>query len=849
MPYASCYIHAYRAAIQRDIRLVVFDINTIPHRTTENMNVTDFLHGLRASRGWREQITHAEKIPAREGRFSEPDPPLPESIRNMLEQQDIHRLYTHQQQALAAVREGRDFVVVTGTASGKTLCYNLPVFEELLNDPQCCGLYLFPTKALSQDQLRGLVRAMEGVEELDVYVGTYDGDTPPDKRKNLRENGQIIFTNPDMLHAGILPNHAKWSRFFSRLKFVVIDEIHTYRGVFGSQVAGVLLRLDRICRHYGVRPRYLCSSATIANPLELAEQLTGRQMTLIDNDGAPRGPKTFALWNPPFLDDERIERRSPLTEAQYLMTAFLEERIPTIAFTRTRSSTELLYRFVQDGLTPSLARKVRAYRGGYLPQDRRQIEQQLFSGELLGVVSTNALELGIDIGSLEVCILVGYPGTVASTWQQAGRAGRGDEPALVIFIGQNSPIDQYLVNNGRYLFGRSPEHAIVDLTNPHIAIGHLRCAAKELPVGAAESENLFGEYTPAMLELLTEEKHLKKTTQGWRYAGASYPAGQVNLRNIDDVSYTINEMTDEGPQTIGMMDEMSAFTQAHTHAVYLHNGEVYFVDELDVARKVVQVKQQELDYYTQSITEPNIDLQDTERETRWRISTIGTGSVSVSLNVVMFKKIKFENRDAIGYENLDLPTRTLDTTAMWVVPPKSALELCAKWNRVPAEGLRGIVNVLVEVIPLFVMGDTRDIGGVVDSGNLGRPALFVYDKYPGGIGFSERAYEWMEQIMASALELIMACPCSGGCPSCVGAPLPPSAVGGPEEKDLVPDKEAALVLLHEILEKEPYTPREPVPPKHSRVSSVTESAEKPVKSLPPGVEDKIRRRIKGMGRR
>ena len=813
------------------------------------MNVRDFLGGLRAGRHWRDQIIHSRELSAREAHYADPDPPLPPQMQAMLASQGITRLYTHQQQCLSTARSGRDVVVVTGTASGKTLCYNLPVLEHLLADPEACALYLFPTKALSQDQLRGMTRALDGIEGLEALAGTYDGDTPPDLRRSLRDEGQLIFTNPDMLHAGVLPNHAKWSRFFSRLSFVVIDEIHTYRGVFGSQVAGVLRRLDRVCRHYGARPRYICSSATIANPLELAEDLTARPMTLVDEDGSPCGQKTFVLWNPPFLDDEQVQRRSPLTEAQHLMKRLIEERIPTIAFTRTRSSTELLYRFVQDDLTPSLARKIRAYRGGYLPQERRKIEQQLFSGELLGVVSTNALELGIDIGSLEVCILVGYPGTIASTWQQAGRAGRGEDSALVVLIGQNSPVDQYLVNHGDYFFGRNPEHAIVDPTNPHIAVGHLRCAASELPVSAEESADLFGEYTPAMLELLTEERHLRKTTDGWRHRGSGYPAGDVNLRAIDEVTYAINEMTDEGPQTIGMLDELSAFTQAHTHAVYLHDGEVFFVDELDVARKVVNVKRQELDYYTQSVTEPHIDLEATEREAKWRMSHVGSGPVSVSLNVVMFKKIKFESRDSIGYENLDLPTRTLDTTAMWIVPSKASLEACSRWNRVPAEGLKGIVNVLVEVVPLYVMGDARDIGGVVDSGNLGRPAMFIYDKYPGGIGFAEKAYEWVEQIMTSALELILGCPCSGGCPSCVGAPLPVSSVGGPEDRDLVPDKEAALILLHDLLEREPYTPKAVTPAQARRAPTPEPERAMPVKPLPPGLEEKIRRRISGMGRK
>jgi DEAD/DEAH box helicase domain-containing protein len=811
------------------------------------MDARRFLERLQHDRSWKGQLVHVEEIPTQQARHASPDPLLPAKIAEMLAKQNISELYVHQREALELARARRDFVVVTGTASGKTLCYNLPIMETLLEDPQATALYLFPTKALSQDQLRGLLRSLD-LMEMAPIAGTYDGDTPPDRRRKLRDDGQLIFTNPDMLHAGILPNHGRWARFFSRLKYVVIDEIHTYRGVFGSHVGGVLKRLQRICAHYESDPIYLSSSATIANPEELATELTGRKMSLIDDDGAPRGPKWFVLWNPPLIDDAGIERRSPLTEAQYLMTELLEERIPTIAFTRTRAATELLYRFVQDRLSPSLARRIRGYRGGYLPEERREIERQLFEGELLGVVSTNALELGIDIGALEACILVGYPGTIASTWQRAGRAGRGTEPALTILVGQNTPVDQYLMGHSKYFFERSPEHAIVDPLNPHVAIGHLQCAARELPIDDEAERDLFGEFTPAMLELLSDEKQVVLRKGRWHYSKTSYPAAQVNLRNIDDVTYTITHMSEDGPKTLGTLEELSAFTQAHTHAIYLHDGETWFVDRLDVEQKIVYVTSQKLDYCTTAITEPNIDLESTDREEQWRISTIGTGNVTVSLNVVMFKKIKFDSRDSIGYEALDLPTKTLDTTALWIAPPKSSMKLCRDWDRVPAEGLKGISNVLSDVVPLYVMGDTSDIGGVVDSSNLGRPGIFIYDKYPGGIGYSERAYEWIEQIMTSALELIETCPCPDGCPSCVGASLPESAAGGPDDRETLPDKDTALILLHDMLQREPYEPK-PKEPRRKQPAIAKKTAPPPVKPLPPGMEVKIRKRLRGMKRK
>ena len=814
------------------------------------MEVRRFITRLSHQRGWRGQIVYTEELAARPARFVAPQRPLPPEIVSALEKTGVEQLYIHQARALDLAREGADFVVVTSTASGKTLCYNLPIFERLIAEPDSCALYLFPTKALAQDQLRGANRFLESVPGIGATTGTYDGDTPPETRRSLRDSGQLIFTNPDMLHAGILPNHARWARFFERLRYVVIDEVHTYRGVFGSHVAAVLRRLARICAHYDAKPQYLTSSATIANPEELASSLTGREVTLIEEDGSPRGAKSFALWNPPFIDDEdRVERLSPLTEAQRLMCDLIDEDIQTIAFVRTRKMVELLYRFTQEELShrsAARARRIKPYRGGYLPEERRAIEKQLFNGELLGVVSTNALELGIDIGSLEACLIVGYPGTIASTWQQAGRAGRGEAPSLVVLIGHNTPVDQYLMHHGEYLFGKSPEHAIIDPENPHVAVGHLRCAAHELPITVEESPELFGEFTPAMLELLGDEKHLRRIKDQWHWAQSSYPASQVALRTIDDATYTIQQETEDGPRTIGTLDEISAFMQAHTHAVYLHEGETYFVDRLDHDKKISFVKREGLDYYTTAVSENDIRVDSTAREDQWRISAIRFGDVTVSVTVTMFKKIKFGSRDSIGYENLELPTRHLETTALWIMPKESSLDVCRTWGRVPADGLKGIVNVLVEVIPMYVMGDVNDIGGVLDSSNFGRPAMFVYDKYPGGIGYAEKAFDFVEQIMTTALEVISECPCRYGCPSCVGAALLGGSSEGPNDRDIVPDKDAALILLHDMLQREPYEPKErrPEPPREGLKPA--EDPEPAVKPLPPNMEEKIRSRVRGL---
>lgn len=806
------------------------------------------------------QVAHVERIPSREASFADADTngaQMHPEVAGALRDQGIEQLYTHQADALAALARGEDVTVVTSTASGKTLCYQIPTLAAMAESTESTALYVFPTKALAQDQARGLERFSDQSPAFAVTTGTYDGDTPPNLRRKLRDEGRVVLTNPDMLHQGILPNHPRWARFFQNLRYVVLDEVHAYRGVFGSHVANVVRRLNRICAHYGARPQFVCCSATIANPKELSESLTGRSMTLVDNDGAPRGERHFLFWNPPLLEGSTSDRRSPNTEARRLLTALVQARVKTIAFVRARTTAEVLYRYCLDDLSrisPRLANSIRAYRGGYLPSERREIERMLFEGELLAVISTNALELGIDIGGLDASLVVGYPGTIASTWQQAGRAGRQAEGALVIFIGHNSPIDQFLMRNPGYFFGQSPEHGIVDPDNPHVSVGHLRCALREIPIRGEEGD-VFGEFTGAMLEILEDEAQVRQIDNRWYYTKSGYPAAEVSLRNISDPTYTIIEDRDGRPEVIGALDEVSAFFQLHTHAVYMHNAQTYFVDKLDVDRKVAQVRQMPLDYYTQAVDETSIRVNDTELENEWRVSRTYFGEVSVSTLVMMFKKVKFEDRDSIGFENLDLPTFSLDTAGCWIVPPPEAQRLCRDHGRVPSEGLKGIANVMVEVIPLFAMCDGTDIGATIDSSNTGRPTLFVYDRHPGGIGFSEKVFEMMEEVVAASLMVVAECECDEGCPSCVGAPVPPNGDEG-GVKGTIPDKEAALILLHALLEKEPYVPVRPKPrvavPAYATASpgiaghldDAAPSPPIPVKPLPANIEAKIRRKVR-----
>lgn len=815
------------------------------------MTISRFLDELKHSTYYRDQIVRIERLPARPAQYAVPRHALHPALQTTLEALDIQQLYTHQAAAIDHVRSGGHVVVVTSTASGKTLCYNVPVLETLLTDPGARALYLFPTKALAQDQLRGLIRYRDVSTDLPMVAGTYDGDTPQTTRRKLRDEGNIILTNPDMLHQGIIPNHTRWGEFFTSLRYVVIDEIHAYRGIFGSNVANVIRRLLRICKHYDAHPQFICCSATIANPKELAEKLTGSSLEVIssDQDGSPKGPKSFLLWNPPFLDDTMVERRSANSDARDIMVELMRRRFPAIAFVRTRNGAELLYRYCQEGLlqvSPSMARMIRAYRGGYLPEERREIERQLFDGELLGVTSTNALELGIDVGALSASLMVGYPGTISSTWQQAGRAGRGTEESLAVLIAHNTPIDQYLMQNPAYFFGESPEHAVIDPDNPYIVLGHLRCAARELPI-STEDEGVFGEYAPAVLDILEESGHVRPLSGKWYWTGGGYPASDVGLRNINDNTYTIVDTTQEN-QVIGSIDEIGAFTQTHTEAVYLHDAETYFVDNLDLQQRIAYVRKADVDYYTQAITETNIRVDQEESQKTWNKSKIYFGDVTVTTTVVMFRKIKFGSRDSIGFGNLKLPPQDLQTNALWLAPPLEMLKKVKDFGRIPVEGMLGIANVIAEVIPLFSMCDVVDIGATVDSSNTGVPTLYVYDKYPGGLGFAQKIYDIIEPVVEGCWALIDGCPCEDGCPSCVGSPIPVYAQHGAdvEIKGKIPDKESALVILHDLLGKEPYIPKPVTRPRVSTSTAAGESRQetpREVKPLPESVELRIRQRV------
>ena len=783
----------------------------------------EWLDGPDGRRRRPSELVHLERLPARPAVHGDLESPLPDALRRVLEEQGIERLYAHQAEAIGLARAGHHVVIATGTASGKSLAYHLPILERLLLEPAAVALYLFPTKALAQDQLRGLARIAEASPSLGeaLHAGTYDGDTPGERRRKFREQANAILTNPDMLHQGILPYHSRWARVFTNLRYVVVDEVHTYRGIFGSHVANVLRRLRRVARHYGSDPRFLLSSATIRNPGELAELLVGDEVRVVDRDGAPRGPKLFAFWNPrhgeappagagppgssdpPGPASVMPGRASTSVEAERILVALMRRGVQTIAFTRSRVAAELIYRYTRERLERDpdrLAERLSPYRVGYLPEERRAIERRLFDGELRGVISTNALELGIDVGSLDASILVGFPNTIASTWQQAGRAGRSNDPALAVVVAYDDPIDQYLMRHPEYFFRQTPESAVLDPENPYVLASQLSCAAYELPL-SPEDEAIFGRRAPAIASLLEEDGALKQL-DGLRYwSSADYPAGKVNLRTIGDDTFTILDVQNQNA-VIATVDSISAPELVYPEAIYLHEGDTWFVRELDWKQKLAYVERRDVDYYTQPVLDTHLKLLETRETRRWGDLEIGLGTADLSWATVAMKKIRFRSLDAIGYHPLDLPRQNLETVTFWIRPEESVRAALRVKGLNPMEGLSGLRNLLITLLPLHVMCDRPDLGGVLNSSNLGEQAIFLYDRYPGGLGYSERGYALVEDLLRAALRMVEDCPCEMGCPSCVGLPVLRPAQQ--QDYDLhggwpIPNKAATEALLRRIL--------------------------------------------------
>ncbi|MBA3485383.1 MAG: DEAD/DEAH box helicase [Pirellulales bacterium] len=797
------------------------------------MDVAALLERIKTRRDYAGQLEHVEVLPERVGRFAEPVAPLSGPLKRVLAGRGIERLYSHQAAALDAARAGRDWVAVTGTASGKTLCYNLPILEAVLAGGSR-ALYLYPTKALAQDQLKGLLELTSSDPELAAAVrpGVYDGDTPTAQRRRIRNEANLVLSNPDMLHASILPYHPKWADFFTELRFIVLDEVHTYRGILGAHVSAVLRRLMRVCRHYGSEPIFLATSATIANPGELVSQLIGREVEVIADDGSPRGRKYFALWNPAPFGKDSLGRRSANDDAVMWLQETVEADGQALAFTRTRQAAELIHRYLRDALAAQRsphADKVRAYRGGYLPNERREMEQDLFAGRLRAVAATNALELGIDIGSLDVAVLVNYPGTIASCWQQAGRSGRRHDESLAVLLAGNDPVDQYLLRRPEYFFAQTPEHAVVDPDNPYVLARHLKAAAFELPLEGDDFAT-FGPLATPIIDALCQDGLLAEVRGAFYHPGGQNPTIGVSLRHMSDNTFSIvlveggrgkaeggrnklNGFDSRSPSNlqatayslqptstvIANVDAISAVELVYPEAVYLHNGETYLVRELDLNGKIAYVERRETDYYTQAVLESSVRITG-ERATSDALprAALSYGDVDVTWQTVAFKKIKFATRENIGLGPVDLPAQELKTTAFWLAPDDAVrAEMKAQGHRASA-GLVGLRNLAVVALPLVAMCDSRDVSGVVNSHNTGRPTMIVYDRYPGGLGYGEKGFARIHDLLAICREMVASCPCEEGCPSCVGLPnLRPAIHSDPDltRGHPMPDKGATLLLL------------------------------------------------------
>ena len=777
------------------------------------LTLEEWLNRLKRNRKFTGNVRAWESFAPLEGQFMPFPDWVHEDIRRCFVQRGINRLYSHQAESIHETRQGHHVCLVTPTASGKTLCYNLPVLNRILEQPETRALYVFPTKALAQDQMEeihGLIRDLKA----GIGAFTYDGDTPDDARQAIRKQGHVVITNPDMLHAGILPHHTKWQKLFANLEFVVLDELHVYRGIFGSHVTNVMRRLRRICRFYGRDPLFICCSATIANPKDHAERLLELPVNLINKSGAPRARRTFILYNPPVINRELGIRQSAMTPARQVAGELVENDIQTIMFVTSRLNVEILTKYLKDRFdykTPGQKAIISGYRGGYLPHLRREIEEGLRNKELKGVVTTNALELGIDIGDLEACIMVGYPGSVASTWQQAGRAGRTKGESLALLIARSSPLDQFIVDHPQYFFDQSPEHCRINPDNLLILLHHIKSAAFELPFEKGEA---FGKENLAdLLDYLEEKKVLHRTKDRWHWSAESYPADEVSLRSINPENVVVVDETNQGrPKVIAEVDWDSAFTAVHEGAIYMVESRQYHVDRLDLERKKAYVRLVDVDYYTDAMTYTHVRIIDRFEKRERGPLTVEHGEVQVVRKVVGYKKIKFYTSENLGYGDVNLPEKDMHTTGYWFTLSRSLIA-ALPYNRAEIiDGLAGLAYTLHHLGAIFLMSETRDLDRSIgdekedwvlqrhsrarsnaagtrteapDSSDepgteIFEPTIFLFDAYPGGIGFSELLYEKHDQLLHAAKEQIHSCHCQHGCPSCVG----PSLEVGPTAKEV-----------------------------------------------------------------
>jgi len=748
------------------------------------MAVADVIRLINVNPVYQNRVVYTETTEPVSPLYGTLHAPLGDSLESYLGQHRI-RLYSHQCEAVNRIRTGKNVIITTPTASGKTLAFNIPVFEGLEADPEARALYIYPTKALSNDQLATLEQ-MAQFTGISARPAIYDGDTPQSKRAAIRLNARIIISNPHELHQ-VLSFHTKWHPFFSHLKFIVIDEAHRYRGVFGSHIALLLRRLVRLCHFYGTAPQFILSTATLANPLEFAGKLTGLPFDLVDEDGSPHGRKHFVLYNP-FYDG--IGERSTYQETKDLLVSCVKENLQVLCFTGSRKMAELVTLWAREDIRRSsarLAESISAYRAGYLVEERRAIERQLKEGSIKGVVSTNALELGIDIGSLDAVVIAGYPGTMMSTRQQAGRAGRKGDDSIAILVAFANPLDQYFMHHPHHFFSRSHEHAIIDTGNPYIVSGHLLCAAAELPLRETHDGEYFGEPFPELLSELASGDLIRKTSRGWVYSGRGRAADAVRLDGIPGSTFRIMCRG----RLLETMDRAQAYREAHTGAVMLHQGETFIVSEMDLESHVVRITETDVDYYTQPLKRVDLSVIEVQETRAVQGARCAFGEVEVT---EQYTGYKIKRKDTIiGVEPLDLPQITFRTKAFWFVPVPETEQRITGSNLDFAGGLHGAEHAIIAMMPLHVMCDRWDIGGLSSMafGKNGEPVVFVYDGYEGGIGLAEKAYEILPDIFSSAHELVRDCRCEEGCPSCIYSPK-----CGNDNQPL--DKVAAMSILKDL---------------------------------------------------
>lgn len=768
------------------------------------MTPREFVQYLKSKRDYRQQIAHVEHIPARAARYARLKRPLPAALQRAVHKAGADKLYVHQAQAINAIRDGQHVIVATSTASGKTLVYNVPVLESIMEDARSRAFYLFPTKALAQDQLRSLRQltrqALRNPSDSSplgqgLRFGTYDGDTPRGSRRRLRQSASIILTNPDMLHIGILPNHSLWSKFLANLKYIVIDEAHVYRGIFGSQVACVLRRLIRLCRFYSSSPQFILCSATIANPAEHAQRLANVPTTVIQEDGSPQAAREFVFWNPPFVDVTRSARRSANVEATALFVEMVRHGIRNITFTKARKVAELILLYAQGILAkdaPELAPLIRSYRAGYRPELRRDIEHALFSGQLLGVTATSALELGVDVGHLDATVLVGYPGTIASTWQQAGRAGRGVREALNVLVGLDNPLDQYFMRHPEALFGRSPENALIAPDNVYILLKHLPCAAYEKPL-TDEDEELFGPgFAEAMVQL-ERRLALEYRNDHWFYQGIGYPAENVSLRSISADKFAILDES-QNYQLMEELEETTALRRVYPGAIYLHQGESYLITRLDLDMDIAYASPADVDYYTEPREVNEVNILQTWQRKKMPVSNACFGKLSVTQQVIGYRRLQQFSDTVLSIEPLDMPAQSFTTMGLWFDVPPGAARKVESGGLDLAGGLHAVEHAAIGILPLFAMCDRLDIAGLSTPlhEDTGRAQVFIYDALPGGVGITEKGFDLLLELWKATLTAIKECPCQEGCPSCVQSPK-----CGNNNEPL--DKRAAILILQLLL--------------------------------------------------